>query len=100
MSSPRLNYLIDILMVVSFIITAFTGAVIFFFLPSGVRQGGYQEFLGVVKGTWTTWHNWAGIIMITLVLFHLILHLNWIVCMTSSLFKKGGDKDGKQKRNL
>ena len=88
MNKAKINYFIDALMLISFIITAFTGLIIFFFLPSGVRQGRYQEFLGIIKETWTTIHDWVGIIMILLVLFHFVLHWKWIVCMTKSMFRK------------
>ena len=73
---------------ISFLITAITGVLIFIFLPSGVPRGGYQLFLGIIKNTWTEWHNYAGILMIILVAVHLILNLNWIICMTKSFFKK------------
>ena len=56
-------------------------------MPSGVRQGRLQEFLGIQKGTWSQIHDWFGILLIILVIVHLILHRDWIVCMTKSMFK-------------
>ncbi|MBW2966420.1 DUF4405 domain-containing protein [Candidatus Woesearchaeota archaeon] len=75
-------------MAVSFIITAATGLAIFFFLPSQVRGGRLYEFLGITKGTWKIIHDWAGIIMVLLVIIHLALHWKWIVNMTKNLFSK------------
>ena len=92
MEKSKLNYIVDVLMGVAFVIASITGLVVFFFLPSGVKQGRYLEFLGIIKGTWTAWHNWAGIIIIVLVLVHLILHWKWMVNMTKSFF--GGKKNG------
>lgn len=91
MNKAKLNYLVDFLLFISFFITAATGLVLFFFIPSGVRQGGYQTFIGIMKATWTDTHNYAGLAMIILSLIHLILHWNWIVCMTKNLFEKKDD---------
>ncbi|MFH1248822.1 MAG: DUF4405 domain-containing protein [archaeon] len=92
------NYLIDILMAITFVFSATTALVIFFFLPEGVRQGRYQEFLGLTKGTWSFVHTWAGIAFIVLLIIHFILHWNWLICMSKSIFRnknkelKGGKK--------
>ncbi len=88
MVNPRINYVVDFLMTISFIVTAITGLILFFFLPSGVKQGSYQTFLGIIKGTWSVVHDWSGIIFIILTLLHFILHWNWVVSMTKNLFKK------------
>lgn len=53
MNKPKLNYLVDFLVCVSFLITALFGLAIKFFLPSGIRQGRLQEFLGIQKGSWS-----------------------------------------------
>jgi len=87
MNKAKVNYFVDLAALVSFLITAITGLAIFFFLPSGVRQGRYQEFLGVEKGVWGSVHDWFGIIFIILVIIHFILHWNWIVNMTKNMFK-------------
>lgn len=98
MEKPKLNYIIDFLMALSFIVTAITALVIFFFLPSGVKQGSYRTFLGIIKGTWSTVHDWSGIIFIILVMIHFILHWNWVVCMTKNIFSKKNNelKGGKK----
>ena len=93
MSKAELNYIMDISMAVSFIIIAITGLILFFFLPSGVRQGGYQEFLGIIKQVWINVHNFFGIILIIFVLIHLALHWNWIFCMTKTFFLNKCEKN-------
>ncbi len=91
MANARINYLIDALLGLSFFITAATSVIIFLFLPSGVRQGGYQEFMGITKSTYGLVHTYVGLLMIGLSLVHLVLHFDWIVCMTKNLFKKTGE---------
>ena len=87
----KTNYVVDLMMATSFIVTGLTGLILFFFLPSGVQRGGQREFLGLIKATWTDIHNYAGLVMIAAVLIHLILHWSWIVCMTKSFFSKKKD---------
>ena len=88
MEKSKINYIVDVLMAISFFVAAITGLVMFFFLPSGVQRGGYQEFLGIIKHIWVDIHNWAGIILIILVIIHLILHWNWVVFMTINICSK------------
>lgn len=88
MNKSKLNFVVDFLAFISFLVAAKTGFIILFFLPSGVRQGGYQEFFGITKSTYSAIHNWAGVILIILVIIHIILHWQWIVCGIKNLFKK------------
>lgn len=88
MNRAKLNFFVDFLAFLSFFVTAITGLIVFFFIPSGVRQGRYIEFLGVPKYLWSQIHNYAGLVMILLVLVHLILHWGWIRSMTLAFFKK------------
>ena len=87
MNKQKINYVIDFLALISFLVTAFSGLTIKFFMPSGVRQGRLQEFLGLRKEFWSEIHDWFGIIFIVLVVVHFLLHWDWIVCMTKSFFK-------------
>ncbi len=88
MNKAKINYYVDFLLLLAFIGTAKTGLLIFFFMPSGVRRGGWQEFMGIAKSTWTDIHNWLGIAMVVIVIVHYLLHWNWLVCMTKSIFGK------------
>ena len=87
MNKPKINYIVDFLALVSFAVTALSGLAIKFFMPSGVKQGRLQEFLGIQKSVWSEIHDWFGILLIIFVLIHLILHWNWIICMTKSMFR-------------
>jgi cytochrome b subunit of formate dehydrogenase len=87
MNKAKINYIVDFLAFISFVVTAVTGLAIFFFMPSGIRQGRLQEFIGIQKGTWSAAHDWFGIIFVILVIIHFFLHWNWVVCMTKNFFK-------------
>ncbi len=88
MDKLKINYGVDIVLGMSFAITAITGVIMFLFLPEGVRQGGYQEFLGVTKNMWSTLHARAGLAMIVLSLVHLIMHWDWLIYMTKMYLKR------------
>jgi len=88
MDKTKINYFIDVLLIISFIVVAITSIIIFFFLPSGVRQAGYQTFLGMTKHTWSNIHTIFGFAMIILSLVHLILHFKWLTVMSKTIFKK------------
>jgi len=90
-NKARINYYVDIIIGISFIVVALSG-VILFFAGSGGYQGGRnpryaQEVLGVSRLLWKDLHNWGGIAMTGGVLLHLVLHWKWIVCMTRNIFK-------------
>ncbi|MEM4605724.1 MAG: DUF4405 domain-containing protein [Candidatus Pacearchaeota archaeon] len=88
MNRAKLNFFVDFLAFFSFIVVAITGLIIFLFIPSGIRQGRYIEFLNIPKYIWSQIHEYAGLLMISLVIFHLILYLDWIKTMTKSFFIK------------
>lgn len=74
-------------MVLLFLGVAKSGIVLYFFLPEGQRRGGWQTFLGITKHTWSSIHNWCGLLLIALILVHIILHWKWILEMTKNIFK-------------
>ncbi|MDD3783885.1 MAG: DUF4405 domain-containing protein [Candidatus Portnoybacteria bacterium] len=90
MTKNKLNFLVDFLAAICFLVIAKTGLIIFFFLPEGVRRGGYQEFFGITKKTYTGIHNWAGIVFVVLILLHIVLHWDWIINAVKNFFRKNG----------
>lgn len=75
---------------VSFLVSAFTGLVIFLAFESGAPMvGKFITFLGYPKLPWINVHSWSSIIMIVAVLVHLVLHFRWIVTMTKNVFLRG-----------
>lgn len=77
MNKAKLNYIIDILIGISFLIVLITGIIKFPTL-SLISKKSYISFI----------HDWSGVIMAVLVFIHLILHWNWIVVVTKNIFKR------------
>ena len=85
MKKSTLNFLIDVLSLIVFIVLIATGAIIRFLLPPG---GGYgpgrrstieaDRFLSMTRHEWGTVHFWFSVIFVILVAVHIILHYRWI----------------------
>ncbi len=91
MSNAKLNYLVDVVIGVAFILSALSGMVLFF-APSGY-QGGQNPYYGqqvllLTTHTWGTLHTWGSIAMVAGVGAHLVLHWNWMVCMTKKILTR------------
>ena len=87
----KINYVVDIIIGLGFIAAAISGIVLLLAGTSGGYQGGRNpqyaaDILGFSRQIWKSLHNWSSIGMIAAVLGHLILHWNWMVCMTRNLF--------------
>lgn len=96
-SKSKINYWIDVVTGLAFILSVVSGIVLLF-VPSGGFQGGRnssygREVLLLGHSTWSGLHTWSSIIMAAGVFGHLILHWNWIVCMTRKYFGKRRGKD-------
>jgi hypothetical protein len=85
MSKAKLNYWIDVVIGLAFVLSALSGMVLFF-APSGYQGGRnpyfQQDVLLLSTHTWDTLHTYGSLAMIAGVGAHLALHWNWIVCMT------------------
>jgi len=91
MSKTKLNYLLDVVIAVAFIASALTG-IVFLFAGSGGYQGGRNpafqtEILGLNRSLWSDLHTWVSLVMMGGIAIHLVLHWNWIVCMTKRMFE-------------
>lgn len=79
MNKTKVNYWVDVIIGISFLASAISGLVYFF------DSGAGSTALGLSFRVWDSLHTWGGMIMIAGVAAHLILHWNWIVCMTKRM---------------
>jgi len=83
-----INYIVDLIIALAFILSALSGIILFFF-PSGYQGGRNpyyaQSILFLTTHAWKELHNWSSLAMIAGVGIHLVLHWNWMVCMTKRL---------------
>lgn len=86
----RNNIVLDILLLVSGLVTALSG-IYFLFLPIGGYQGGRNPLYGVTiffgRHTWSEIHIWASVLILALAALHIPFHWEWIIKMTISGFR-------------
>ncbi|HRY27831.1 MAG TPA: DUF4405 domain-containing protein [Candidatus Moranbacteria bacterium] len=90
MEKIKTKYVVDLVLLVSFLLTAVTGVLIFFFLPPSEGRGIHSELLGWGRHDWGAVHNWAGIIMMLATVLHVVFNWNVFIAMTKKFF---GNKD-------
>jgi hypothetical protein len=83
----KLNFWLDFIIFITFVITAFTGLLLWIVIPSG-NGSGWIVFFGLTRREWVDLHNWVGLAMLTGVAAHLILHWRWIACILERLWGK------------
>ena len=89
----RINYVVDVAIGLGFLISAASGMILFFAGTSGGYQGGRNPsyvtaVAGMSRELWKDLHTWSSIVMAVGALGHLLLHWNWLVCMTRNIFRK------------
>ncbi len=93
MTKAKLNYALDVLLLVALLLSAVTGIVLWL----GGSSGGYQEgnnpafqttLLGIARETWKDLHTLSSLVMVAGVILHLVLHWKWIVCTTRRLLSR------------
>jgi hypothetical protein len=86
---PRLNVTINVVVAVSFLLTAVSG-IYFLFAPSGGFQGGrsigWDPTFLFSRMTWDLIHTWAGVVFIGAAVVHFWIHWRWIKTMTKRFF--------------
>ena len=81
----RLNFSLNILLFVAFVLVSLSGLLVWLVLPGGGYRGGRNPFfnatwLGLTRHDWNELHLWAGLAMIVIIAVHLALHWRWLIC--------------------
>ncbi|VVC00797.1 Uncharacterised protein [uncultured archaeon] len=90
------NYFLNALMAAAFAATAITGLVQFFGLASG-KGNIIQSVFGLRYLDVIFIHNYAGLLLILLIVVHIILHLDWILLMTKKMLPKKAEPESQGK---
>ena len=86
-NKPNVNLLIDSCAALAFLGMLTTGYIIRFPLPPGTNKD--LTLWGLSRHEWGTIHFWTSITLITILLFHLFLHWQWIVSMVQKRLNLG-----------
>ena len=78
MNRAKLNYWVDVGLLISFILCFFTGI---------MKIPAFALHRFIQMRVYTIIHDFSGVIIGLLVFVHLILHWRWLVVMTKKVFK-------------
>lgn len=84
-SHGRWNLLLNILVAVSFVLTA-ASAVYFLFVPSG--RWAVDPMILFSRTTWDLLHTWAGVVMIVSAVIHFAIHWKWVTKVTYKMMAR------------
>ncbi|MEM4598807.1 MAG: DUF4405 domain-containing protein [Candidatus Diapherotrites archaeon] len=87
MGDTKINYVIDILLIILFLVVAISGIILFLFLPRGAGRQGINNFFGIERHVLADLHNWVGLIFTLIMLVHIVLHLRWLCEMSKCYLK-------------
>jgi hypothetical protein len=91
----KINLLINLLIGLSFLLTAVSG-VYFLFVPSGGFHGGassgWDPGFIMSRTNWDAVHTWSGVILILAAIAHFAIHWGWITKVSAHLFSTPATK--------
>jgi hypothetical protein len=74
-------------LVLTGLVEAVSGFVLWFALPSGGgRRGLDLAYLGLTRHTWIDIHDWVAIALTVVVIIHFIIHWKWVARMIKQVF--------------
>jgi len=78
------NGIVDAILLVSFLLAAASG-LYFLFTPKAKGDNTVRFLFSPVA--WDNLHTWSGIVFISVILVHLVLHWKWISKVTPNVFR-------------
>ena len=81
----RLNLVLNLIVAISFLLTAASG-IYFLFFPTQGHIAGPQVLLP--STTWDLLHTWAGVILIASAIVHFVIHWRWVVNVSGKVFRQ------------
>jgi hypothetical protein len=83
----RFNIFINLLVALSFFVTASSG-LYFLFFPGGHGRALPDPAILFPRAIWNFIHTWGGVVLILAAVVHFMIHWKWIVKVTNSLFSQ------------
>ncbi len=77
MKRTTLNFIIDVLAFVGFVLLTTTGVLMRYILPPG--SGRYSTIWSLDRHEWGGLHFWISVVFFSILALHLLLHWRWIV---------------------
>lgn len=81
MKRSTLNFIIDVVAFVGFVVLTTTGVLMRYILPPG--SGHYSTIWSLDRHEWGGIHFWISIVFFSVLTLHLVLHWRWIVSVVT-----------------
>ena len=81
MKRTKLNFIIDVIAFVGFVVMTTTGILMRYTLPPG--SGHYTTIWGLDRHEWGGIHFWIAVVFFSILALHLVLHWRWIVSVVT-----------------
>lgn len=95
----KINLLVNILIGISFLLTALSG-IYLLFAPSGGFQGGgntgWDPGFIFSRTVWDLIHAWSGVVLMIAAMLHFVIHWRWILNVTARFFSSPLGTSAKQ----
>jgi uncharacterized protein DUF4405 len=87
MRKPTLNFWIDSVAFVAFVLLAATGILVRYVLPAG--SGHFATLWGLDRHDWGEVHFWLAVAMLAALVLHVFFHWRWVMAMVRGRPRKG-----------
>ncbi len=81
-SRGRMNLILNVIVAISFVITAVSG-VYLLFVPGG--RWAADPMILFARTIWDLIHTWAGVLLTTAAMIHLVIHWKWVTKVTRNM---------------
>ncbi len=87
MNRTSLNFIIDVVAFVGFVVLTTTGVLMRYILPPG--SGHYSTIWSLDRHEWGGIHFWISVLFFLILALHLVLHWRWIVSVVTGRPREG-----------
>lgn len=87
MKRTNLNFIIDVVAFVGFVLLTTTGVLMRYILPPG--SGRYSTIWRLDRHEWGGIHFWISVVFFFVLALHLVLHRRWIVSVVTGQPREG-----------
>ncbi len=87
MNRTNLNFIIDVVALVGFVMLTTTGVLMRYILPPG--SGHYSTIWSLDRHEWGGIHFWISVAFLLILAFHLVLHWRWIASVVTGRPREG-----------
>ena len=87
MKRTNLNFIIDVIAFVGFVLLTTTGVLMKYILPPG--SGSYSTIWSLDRHEWGGLHFWISLVFFSILALHLVLHWRWIECVVTGRPREG-----------